>query len=387
MNVVMNEKAPIYKRAAGLYIFHRMLMRIQPEDNIGYGGEEGMYFVPRMTLEEKKQQGIVGGDLINIIAGVLFIYLQFLASHVSDFGKLFSIRNTEKLITTSLKQFEAYKADDVIIQLGYLFGNIGLLCDEKLYNAIHDEKILKLIVEAFFYYSYNSIFHRQITTFICKGIELLHDNFIIDLVSDTDFVKKALELHDQNKKRVYPAEGERPQTTIPIMGHLYQIVSTVLIDGAIMTPNGEVIEAPPTKINKTAIFLDANEKWGEKMEELICEMKVRLYRKINSPEERERRRSSMDISVFLLYIFQMLKDPLKGKTGGNEEFGFPDPLDDSDDVSFTSFGNPNEEGFGDEGFGGFGTFGGEGDENAEGFGDFGTFGDENDNAEGFGSFA
>lgn len=87
----------------------------------------------------------------------------------------------------------------------------------------------------------------------------------------------------------------------------------------------------------------------------------------------------------------MLKDPLKGKTGGNEEFGFPDPLDDADDVSFSSFGNPNEEGFGDEGFGDFGTFGGEGDENAEGFGDFGTFGDGNDdnadNAEGFGSFA
>lgn len=207
-----------------------------------------------------------------------------MGQHIEDFKPLFEIRNKEMNKLPALTQFKAPKVDRILLQLGYLFGNIGLMGNEGIYNEIHKKKILKPIVDSFFYYNYNSLFHHQLALFFCKGIEILHDTFIIDLVTETDFVEDSIKLHQENLKRVYPESGSLPKTSIPLLGHIYQIVSTVLIDGALMTANGDTIESPPTTLNKTAIFLDACKKWDKSMEELIKEMKIRLYRKILSDE-------------------------------------------------------------------------------------------------------
>lgn len=265
----------------------------------------------------------------------------------------------------ALTQFKSPKVDRILLQLSYLFGNIGLLGNENIYNEIHKKKLLKPIVDSFFYYNYNSLFHHQLTLFFCKGIEMLHDEFIIDLVTDTDFVENSIKLHQENMNRVYPSSGSLPKTSIPLLGHIYQIVSTVLIDGALMTQNGDTIEKPPTTLNKTAIFLDACKKWDKSMDELIKEMKIRLYRKILSEETSTGRKNTG---------FDDISDPLKKMSGNDEEFNFPDPLKDGETASFGSFGDAPDDGGEDGGFGSFGTFEAADDEPTD-FGNFGDFGD------------
>lgn len=66
-----------FQVAAGIAIFSRMLMRIQPDDLIGYGGEEALYYLPKMTLEERMHQGIIPSEYVDTIVGV-FIYYYYM---------------------------------------------------------------------------------------------------------------------------------------------------------------------------------------------------------------------------------------------------------------------------------------------------------------------